>query len=152
MLCCSRLIWLMYVSYQTYTRFLSDIFLNDIFCSTTYYTKQHIFFNNIHMFLNNIYMFLNKICMSYNIIGHLHVMHRLTTYMWSLCNIFLHLCASITPFVALVVQCAYQFIVSSTHLNCTISTLFSEMMFSTPCVHVPEGCCSCATLRGNSDT
>jgi len=32
-----------YVSYPTY-------FLDDIFRSTTYYTKQHIFFNNIYLF------------------------------------------------------------------------------------------------------
>jgi len=31
----------------------------------------------------------------------MYVMHRITTYMWSLCNIFLHLSAAITPFVAL---------------------------------------------------
>jgi len=103
----------------------------NIFCSTTYYTKQHIFFNNIYMFLNNINMFLNNICMSYNIIGHMYVMRRLTTYMWSLCNIFLHLPAAITPFVALsadqsVVQWACQFIVSSKYLNCTISILFFQ--------------------------
>jgi len=59
------------------------------------------------------------------------VMHRLTTYMISLCNIFLHLSAAITPFVALsvdqsVVQWICQFIVSSKHLNCTISTLFFQ--------------------------
>jgi len=86
-----------YVSYPTY-------FLNDIFCSTTYYTKQNILFNNIYMFLNNIYMFLNIICMSYNIIGHMDVIHRSTTYMISLCNIFLYLFAAITPFVALSVD------------------------------------------------
>jgi len=106
-----------YVSYPTY-------FLNNIFCSTTYYTKQHIFFNNIYMILNNI-------CMSCNVIGNMYVMHRLTTYMWSLCNIFLHLSTAITPFVALsadksVVQCVCQFIVSSKHLNCTISPLFFQ--------------------------
>jgi len=106
-------------------------FLNDIFCSTTYYTKQHIFFNNMCMFLKNILMFLNNICMSYNIIGHMYVMYRLTTYMWSLCNIFLYLSAAITPFVALsadqsVVQWACQFIVSSKHLNCTMSSLFFQ--------------------------
>jgi len=127
-----------YVSYLTY-------FANDIFCSTTYYTKQHIFFNNIYMFLNNI-------CMSYNIIGHMYFMYRLTTYMWSLCIIFLHLSTTITPSVALIVQWACQFIVSSKHLNCSRFCSSSEMIFSTSCVHVPEGCCSCATLRGNSDT
>jgi len=108
---------LIYVSYETF-------FLNVIFCSTTHYTKQNIFFNNIYMFLYNIYML-------YNIIEHMYVMHRLTTYMWSLCNIFLHLPAAITPFVALsadqsVVQWACQFIVSSKHFNCTISTLFFQ--------------------------
>jgi len=61
----------------------------------------------------------------------MYVMHRLTTYMWSLCNIFLHLSAAITPFVALsadqsVLQWACQFIVSSKHFNCTISTLFFQ--------------------------
>jgi len=30
-------------------------------------------------------------CMSFNIIGHMYVMHHFTTYMWSLCNIFLPL-------------------------------------------------------------
>jgi len=95
-----------------------------MFCPTTYYTEQHIFFNNIYMFLNNIYM-------SFDIIGHMYVMYPLTTYMWSLCNIFLHLPASITPFVALsadhsVVQRACQFIVSSKHFNCTISTPFFQ--------------------------
>jgi len=78
------------------------------------------------MFLDNKYMFLNNICMSYNIIGHVYVMKCLTTDMRSLCNIFLHLSVAITPFVALVVQWAYQFIVSSKHLNCTISTLFFQ--------------------------
>jgi len=106
-----------YVSYPTY-------FLNDIFCSTAYYTKQHIFFNKIYMFLNNIYM-------SYNIIGHMYVMHRLTIYMRFLFNIFLHLYAAITPFVAFsadqsVVQWACQFSVSSKHFNCTISTPFFQ--------------------------
>jgi len=69
---------MLFQAYPTYTCFLSDIYmflirhiLNDIFCSTTHYTKQHIFFKNIYMFLNNI-------CMSYNIIGHIYVMHRLT--------------------------------------------------------------------------
>jgi len=114
----------MYVSYPTY-------FLNDIFCSATYYTRQHIFFNNLYMFLNNIWMFLNNLCMSCNIIGHMYVMHRLTTYMWSLCNTFLHLSTAITPSMALladksVVQWACQFVVSSKHLNCTISTLFFQ--------------------------
>jgi len=104
-----------YVSYPTY-------FLNDIFCSRTYYTKQHIFFNKICMFLNNIYM-------SYNIIRHMYVMHHLTTYMRFLINIFLHLSAAITPFLALsadqaVVQWACQFFVYWKHLNCTISNLF----------------------------
>jgi len=61
----------------------------------------------------------------------MYVMHRLTTYMWSLCNIFLHLSAAIMPFVALwadqsVVQWACPFIVSSKHFNCTISTLFFQ--------------------------
>jgi len=74
---------------------------------------------------------LNNIYMSFNIVGHLYVMYPLTTYMWSLCNIFLHLPASITPFVALsadqsVVQWACQFIVSSRHFNCTISTPFLQ--------------------------
>jgi len=118
-----------HVSYLTY-------FLNDIFCSTKYYTKQHIFFNNIYMFLNNMCMFLNNICMSYNIIGHMYVVHRLTTYMWSLCNIFLHLSAAITPFVTRIVQWAYQFIVSSKHFNCTISTLFfqrDDVFYPTSC-------------------
>jgi len=122
MLCCQGLsdiymclIRHIHVSYPTY-------FLKDVFCSTTYYTKQHIFC----MFLNNINMFLNNICMSYNIIRHMYVMHRLTAYMWSLFNIFLHLSAAITPFVALVVQWAYQFIASSKHLNCMISTLFVQ--------------------------
>jgi len=76
-------------------------------------------------------MFLNNICMSCNIIGHMYVMHHLTTYMWSLCNIFLHLSTTITPFVALsadksVVQWVCQFIVSSKHLNCTILPLFFQ--------------------------
>jgi len=124
-----------YVSYPTY-------FLNDMFYSTTYYTKQHIFFNNIYMFFNNIWMFLNNIIMSYNIIGHMYVMHRFKTYMWSLCNIFLHLSTAITPFVALVVQWTCQFIVSSKNLNCSRFCSSSEMMFSTSYVHVPEGCCS----------
>jgi len=124
-----------YVSYPTY-------FLNDMFYSTTYYTKQHIFFNNIYMFFNNIWMFLNNIIMSYNIIGHMYVMHRFKTYMWSLCNIFLHLSTAITPFVALVVQWTCQFIVSSIFLNCSRFCSSSEMMFSTSYVHVPEGCCS----------
>jgi len=56
----------------------------------------------------------------------MYVMHRLTTYMWSLCNIFLHFSTAITPFVAHVVQWACQFIVSSKHLNCTILTLFFQ--------------------------
>ena len=59
------------------------------------------------------------------------VIRRLTTYMISLCNIFLHLSAAITPFVALsvdqsVVQWTCKFIVSSKYLNCTISTLFFQ--------------------------
>jgi len=51
--------------------------------------------------------------------------------LWSLCNTFLHLSTAITPFVALsadksVVQWACQFIFSSKHLNCTVSTLFFQ--------------------------
>ena len=60
------------------------------------------------MFLNNIHMFLNNIYMSYNIIEHIYLIHRLTTYMRSLCNIFLHLSATITPFVALSADSAFQ--------------------------------------------
>jgi len=110
---------MLFKAYPTYI-----YFLNDIFCSTTYYTRQQIFFNNIYMFLNNMRM-------SYNIIGHTYVMHRFTTYIWSLCNMFLHLPAGITPIVALsadqsVVQWACQFIVSSKHFNCTISNLFFQ--------------------------
>jgi len=130
---------MLFMTYLTYICFLSDIcmflirhiFQNYIFCSTTYYAKQHIFFNNVHMFLNSIHMFLNNICMSYNIIGHMYVMYRCTTQMWSLCNIFLYLSAAITSSVVLssdqsVVQWACQFIVSSKHLNRTISTLFFQ--------------------------
>jgi len=61
----------------------------------------------------------------------MYVIHRLTTYMWSLCNIFLHLPAAITPFVTLsadqsIVQWACQLIVSSKYFNWTISTLFFQ--------------------------
>jgi len=76
-------------------------------------------------------MFLNNIYMSFNIIRHMNVMYPLTTYMWSLCNIVLHIPASITPFVALsadqsLVWWAYQFLVSSKHFNCAISTPFFQ--------------------------
>ena len=52
-----------------------------------------------------------------------------TTYIWFLCNIFMHPPASITPFVELsvdqsVVYWPGQFIVSSKHFNCTTSTPF----------------------------
>jgi len=72
-------------------------------------------------------MFLNNTYMSFNIIRHMNVMYPLTTYMWSLCNIVLHILASITPFVALsadqsLVWWAYQFLVSSKHFNCAILT------------------------------
>ena len=36
-----------------------------------------------------------------NFMGHMYVMYPWTTYMWSLCNIFMHPPPSITPFVAL---------------------------------------------------
>ena len=69
--------------------------------------------------------------MSFHIIRHMYVMYPLTTYMWSLCNIVLHIPASITPFVALsadqsVVYCTCQFIACSNHFNCTISTPFFQ--------------------------
>jgi len=56
-------------------------------------------------------------------------MYPWTTYIWSLCNIFMHPPASITPFVELsvdqsVVEWPGQFIVSSKHFNCTTSTPF----------------------------
>ena len=54
-------------------------------------------FNNIYMFLNNIHMLLN-------FIERMHVMYPWTTYMWSLCNIFMHPPPSITLFVALSVD------------------------------------------------
>ena len=131
MLCCLRLIRHMYVSHPTYICLLSDIFFKRHILFNNIYTKHHIFFNNICMFSNNMYMFLNNIYMSYNVIGHMYVMHRLTIYMRFLFNIFLHLYAAITPFVAFsadqsVVQWACQFSVSSKHFNCTISTLFFQ--------------------------
>ena len=82
MLCCLRLIRHVYASYPTYICFLENLFLNDIFCSTTYHTKQHIFFNNIFCYstymnyttylFNNIYMFLSNIYMLLNFIGHMY--------------------------------------------------------------------------------
>jgi len=119
LLCCLRLIRHIYVSYPTYICFSNNlsfkrhILFNNMLYSTTYFLQQHIYvFNNIYML--------------FNIIGHVYVMYPWTTYMWSLCNIFMHPPASITPFVALsadqsVVWWACQFIVSSKHssFNCT---------------------------------
>ena len=133
------------------TCFLKNIFLNDIFCSTTYYTEQHIFFDNIYMFLNNTYM-LN------NLIGHMYVMYPWTTYMWSLCNIFMR-----PPHPS---RLSWRSPRTNQQFHGHANWLFpqnisivlprlcssSEIMFSTSRVHVPQWCRSCATLRGDSDT
>jgi len=65
--CCLRLIRHRYVSYPTYLCFLKNIFLNDIFCSTTCCTKKHIYFNNIYICFSTThicYLILSDICMS----------------------------------------------------------------------------------------
>jgi len=61
----------------------------------------------------------------------MYVMYPWTTYIWSLCDIFMHPLTSITPFVALsadqpVVYWACQFIVFSKHFNCTTLTPFFQ--------------------------
>jgi len=89
-----------------YMFLIRHIFWNNIFCSTTYYSKQHMFFNNTYMFLNNIYM-------SFNIIGHMYVMHRLTAciylYIYRNICIYIHIYTHIYTHLY-VYSCVYMYV------------------------------------------
>ena len=110
--------------------FLKNIFyflIRHIMFLKEHIFKRHIFLSvilcflkNIFFFPNNIYMFSRQHIMLLNLIGHVYDLYPWTTYMWSLCNVFIQPLQTHTPFVALaadqsVVQWAFQFIVCSKH-------------------------------------